>query len=809
MSEADIAAEVIKVPAQTWLLETYMPFTQYAIRSRALVADDGLKPVQRRILWQLFREGTTPDSKHMKAARVAGNTMAFHPHASTSIEDALARMGQSFSLRIPLIDVSGSVGFVTGDTPAAARYWEARLTVEAMELLKELKDGGIEMGRNFDGELDEPGKLPVRWPVSIINGTEGIAVGYASKMFAHNPSEVMDAVRAILKNPDLTLEKLLKIMPGPDLPTGGELIGVDGVKEYYETGSGTFIVRGRYHIEPMTRGKVKIVFYELPFQVSAEKIITKINAAQSVGKFKEIASVKDLTDKRNGLRLVIETKAGANHLTVIQQLFKETPIEDRFPVNATVLIDGHPLQTSMLEMLKSFVSLRREVTARKATGRIAKIDHRMHQLAGILAILIDIDKAIKIIRGSDTADIARKELGRVFKIDEEQSDYILAMQLRRLTKQDSLAIQKEQSDLAAEKKHLELILKDPAVLDAAVDADLVATKKVIASDRRTIISGVTMEEAKEEQKVASQEARDVNKNTIAYISRFADGRLIRTDEPFSYANEKQLKFSPLVDQIKIKTQEKIAVIGSDGIARAIPVSYVTKDMISTADKVGVKFPKGVKLVGIAKITALKTDTGIAIGTKKGVVKVVKPVFPNKDEFPVILLDAGDEVLEARWMGSSITGSYFYFVSKSSNILLFDASSIRASGAVAGGVKGFSLKDKDDRAIAFGWAKTPKNSVVISTTSRSIKVTDLSEVSPKGRGGMGVALQALDKTEAGLVNAYVAPTDSIVTSITEIGAVINPPAVTTRAKKGIPLPGDVDFGVRTYGKGLDSSEEAQA
>ena len=806
MSDADIAAEVIKVAAHDWLLETYMPFTQYSIRSRALVAEDGLKPVQRRILWQMFREGIGPDSKHMKAARVAGNTMAFHPHASTSIEDALARMGQKFSLRVPLIDPAGSVGIVTGDTPAAARYWEARLTIEAMELLKEIKDGGVEMGRNFDGELDEPAKLPVRWPVSIINGTEGIAVGYASKMSAHNPSEVMDACRAILKDPELTLEKLLKIMPGPDLPTGGELIGVDGIKEYYETGSGAFIVRGRYNIENLARGKVRIIFYELPYQISAEDVMVKIHDSQAVGKFKEILSVKDLTDKNNGLRLVIETKAGANHLTVIQQLFKDTPLQNRFSVNATVLIEGHPLKTPMLNMLKSFIDLRREVTTRKAIGRIAKIEHRMHQLAGILAILIDIDKAIKIIRGSDTTEIARKELCRVFKIDEEQASYILDMKLRSLTKQDSLAVQKEQAELTSEKQGLELILNDPLLLNAAIDADLVATKKVIASPRRTTILGVTIDQDKEEQKVQAQEARDVNKNSIAFISRFADGRVLRTEFPFNYGSVKRLDYSPLVDQIKIKSQEKIALIGSDGIARVIPVSYVTKDMISTPDKAGVKFPKGVKLVGIAKISALKTDTGIAIGTKKGVVKVVKPIFPNKEEFPVILLDEGDSVIEARWMGSTIVGSYFYFVSKASNVLLFDASSIRASGAVAGGVKGFSLKDKDDEAIAFGWAKSPKNSIVISSTAKSIKVTDLSEIMPKGRGGQGVTLQTLDKNETGLVNAYIAPTDSIVASITEIGAVINPPAVTTRAKRGIPLPGEVNFGVLTYGKGPAGDDE---
>jgi DNA gyrase subunit A len=805
MSEVDIAAEVIKSPAHNWLLDSYMPFAQYVIRSRALVADDGLKPVQRRILWQMFNDGITPDSKHMKAARVAGATVAYHPHGGASIEDALSRMAQGFALRIPLIDPAGSVGVVSGDVAAAARYWEARLTKAAMELLKEVKLGGVEMGTNFDGELPEPGKLPVRWPVSIINGTSGVAVGYASNMYAHNPGEVMDAARAVLKDPNISLEKLMKLMPGPDLPTGGELIGIDGVKDYYATGTGTFILRGRYTTETMTRGKMKIIFHELPYQVSAEDVMVKLHAAQALGKFKEIASVKDLTDMKKGLRLVIETKAGANHLAVINQLFKETPLENKFPVNATTLVDGRPTKTPMLDQLKNFIALRQEVTALKAGRRVEQIDHRMHQLSGILAVLIDIDKAIKIIRAADTADLARTKLQTTFKIDVEQADFILSMQLRRLTKQDSLAIKKEQADLAAEKKALELIMKDQVALTAAVDADLLATKKVIADPRRTIILGVTLEEAKEEQKVMAQEARDVNKNTIAYVSRFADGRVLRTDEPFSYGKEKKLKYSPLIDQIKIKSQEKIALIGSDGLARVIPASYVTKDLISTADKAGVRFPKGVKLVGLVKMTPLKTDLGIAIGTKNGVVKVVKPVFPNKDEFPVILLDDGDEVLSANWIGSTITGTYFYFVSKSSNILLFDAGAIRASGAVAGGVKGFSLKDKNDEAVAFGWARSPKNSVVISTTSKTIKVTDLSEVSPKGRGGQGVALHAFDKNETGLTSAYVAPTDSIVASITEIGAVINPPAVTTRAKRGIAVPGDVDFGVLTYGKGLDGAE----
>lgn len=791
MSESDIAAEVVKMDAADWLLGSYGPFAHYSIRSRALVElSEGLKPVNRRVLWTMFKDGIGPDSKHMKAARVAGNVVAFHPHGSSSIEDAMGRMAQWFSLRVPLIDAFGSVGFTTGDAPAAARYWESRLTPAAIELLKEIKDGGVTLGKNFDGELDEPGILPVRWPVSIINGTEGIAVGYASKMFAHNPDEVMEAARAVLKNPNIKLERLMKILPGPDLPTGGELIGIDGVKDYFESGSGTFIVRGRYNVETLTRGKMRIIFYELPYQVSAEQVMTKINQLQASGKFKEIASVKDLTDKKHGMRLVIETKSGTNHLSIIQQLFKETKLEEKFPVNATVLIDGRPQQLGMIELLKGFIELRREVTIRKAQTRIGKIDHRLHQLAGILAVLIDIDKAISIIRKSDTVDIARKGLMKTFKIDQEQADFILSMQLRRLTKQDSLAIKKEQDDLENEKKELQLILSDEDKLKAAIDADLVKTKKVISSPRRTVISGVTLEEVKEEQKVMAAAAKESLKPTDTYITRFADGRLMRSSMPFTYEGVKKIQHSPIVDQLMVRSDEKFVVVGSDGIGRMIPVSYVAPDLISTAAKAGVNLPKGVNLVGIAKANG--TGVGLAIGTAKGSVKLSKPDW-KKDEFPVVSLDAGDSVLNTRWIDSDAKGTFFYFATKRSNILVFDAGVVRPSGSAAGAVAGVKLLGADDAAVAFGWIDKSENAMVLSRTKSSLKVTALSEISSKGRGSQGVALQGLEKNEF-LVDAYVG-TDPVVCA-SDIGALINMPPATTRARKGTKIPGGVDFGSRS-------------
>lgn len=788
-----IAAEIIKRPAHEWLPEQYLPFTIYSIRSRALLSEDGLKPVNRRILWSMHCDGVGPNSKHLKAARAAGNTVAFHPHASTAIEDALARMAQGFSLRVPLVDPYGSVGFVSGDTPAAARYWEARLTKAAMELVSEVSDGAVIMGKNFDGERDEPSLLPVRWPVNIINGTQGIAVGYASNMFSHNPDEIMAAARKLLRNPEMTTEQLLKIAPGPDLPTGGELLMIDGVKEYYETGKGTFVIRGRYTIENMPRGKVKITFFELPYQVSAESVILKIRALQSLGKFKEIATVKDLTDMKNGLKLVIETKSGTNYLSVLNELFKNTPLETKMSVNSTVLVDGHPTVVSMIDLLKQFIGFRRECTIRRSEVRKGKISVRLHQLEALLAAMLDIDMAVAIIRKSPTTDDARNGLMKHFSLDSVQADYILSMQLRRLTKADRLSVENEKANLSAENDLLDEILTSEEKLIEVIDEDLVATKKVISSKRRTQISGMTVEDVQAASKEIAKAVRDGDKSLPCYITRFADGSLTKTDDPFAYSgSEKKFSNSPIVEQIKMKTQDDLILIGSDGIARKIPMSYVAPDIKSSPSDVGVQFPEGVRLVGISKVEAMKSDVGIAIGTKLGSVKIAKTDFPNRDEFPVIALDDGDEVVEARWIGKALSGLNFVFVSSDANILVFPAESIRVAGSKSGGVRGMKLKDTDE-VVHFTAIDTSKdaNSMILSQTNLTVKLTPISEIPSKNKGGQGVALHLFKKGETKLKQAWAGSNPII--ALTELFNTVTLPPVLKRSARGVDFTLDTHFG----------------
>ncbi|NMA66598.1 MAG: DNA topoisomerase IV, partial [Clostridiaceae bacterium] len=495
-----VAAHIIKTPLQNFVEESYLPYAHYVIMNRALISDDGLKPVQRRILYAMDQLGLTDKKDFIKAAQIVGETMGkYHPHGDASIGDALARMGQDFTLRVPLVDVQGSVGFTTGDDPAAPRYWEGRPTKAAMELTKELKEGAIKMGLNYDGKYPEPPMLPVRWPNGIINGSQGIAVGYSSNIVPHNPTEVMDALIAMVKDPDITIDEIMEIMPGPDMPTGGVLIGYEGVKDYYETGKGTFSIRGKYSIEPGARGTHQIIFHEAPYQVSAEQIISAVDKnKKDKNRFKEISQVKDLSDINNGFKLSVSVKAGANPEVVLSDLFKWTPLEQTFSVNMTVLKDGVPSVNSMKDMLENFIEFRSQCIIDKSQYRLNELNKEIDRLDGIIKVLVDIDKAIEIIRKSEDTKIANEKLQKRFKINDEQATFILSMPLRRLTKSDSLSIQNEIKDLKEEQKYLTKLLKDEKVFKKHLINELEETKKVIADERRTEIINKSQEELKKE-----------------------------------------------------------------------------------------------------------------------------------------------------------------------------------------------------------------------------------------------------------------------------------------------------------------------
>lgn len=808
-----IAAQIIKSPAEAWLKDEYLVYSLYTIRNRALLDLDGLKPVNRRILWSMFESKYRPDKGFVKAARIVGDVMGkYHPHGDASIADALARMAQNFSLRVPLIDKSGSVGFVTGDTPAAPRYWEARLTRASMELLKELDEGAVEMGSNFDGTHKEPVLLPVRWPNDIINGTKGLAVGFASNIPAHNPDEVMNACIALLRNPDLNFTQLMKIMPGPDFPTGGEILEIDGVKDYYETGTGRFTVRGRYTIEHLTRGRSRITFYELPYGVSVESVKVKVNELQNQqerhvkGKkvvippnkklSKGLSDVSDLTDKKHGTRLVFETTQGTNPLQIINELFKLTPLQSSFSVNNTVLIDNFPVQVTVLDMLKNFLAFRRDCTEHRSRTLIEKNNTRIHQLDAILAALLDIDKAIEIIRHSSDAESARKKLKKFFKLDDEQADYILAMQLRRLTRADSVAVKKEKAALDASNAEMNLILSSDDEMKKVMEKDLKDTLKVISSPRRSVITGMTAEEFKEQTKEMAQVGRDADKNLPVYVTRFVNGSILRTETPFAYTpTDRRFVNSPVVEQIRMRSQDDVVLIGDDGIGRKVPMSFLIEGKLMKFKDIGIDIPRGVSLVGLSKFEASKSDVGLILASRSGDVKLSRTDFPlNKNEFPVFSLSDGDRLVSSLWVGHALTGYYLALVSKEGNVLLFDSKNVRATGSKAGGVKGMKLKNDKDEVIYFSLVndlRNPENSIV-TYSGETVKRTPLIDIPTKGRGGMGVATQQFKKGETSLVTAYVGK-NAVAAAEKGTHTAINLPPLTKRVARGVDLPAPILLG----------------
>lgn len=795
----DIAAEIITVPAEQWLKSEYIVYSLYTIRDRALLAQDGLKPVNRRIVWDMYTMNALPSSNFIKAARVVGDVIGnYHPHGDASVADAMARMAQTFSLRVPLVDKSGSVGFVTGDTPAAPRYWEARMTKAALELVKETREGAISIGKNFDGTKDEPQLLPVRWPNDIINGTKGLAVGFASNIPAHNPDETMKAAIAMLRKPGISVDEILKIMPGPDFPTGGEILEIDGIKEYFETGSGRFTVRGRYRTENLSRGRVKITFYELPYGISAEQVITKLHElcsqkeATKNGKkvtippnpvlSKGISKIQDLTDKKNGMRLVITTSQGANFKQVLGELFKQTPLQSSFSVNNTVLVDNFPVKLGIVDLLRNFLDFRRDCTTNRCEFRIEKIEGRIHQLDALLSVLLDIDKAISIIRGSDDSETAKEKLIKSFKIDEEQAEYILSMQLRRLTKADSLALQQERDQLNEEKNNLESVLDDSSLMDKMIEKDLRDTMKIISSPRRTVITDLTAEDVKERQKIQAQAAKDANKNLPCYVTRFSNGTLLRSQEPFFYeSSSKVLEYGPIEESFKTMTKENIIVVTSDGMGKRIPVSFLQPDIICDAKALGL--PSGSSIVGMSKNSIGKKETGLAIVTKTGGIKISKDDYPVKDEFPVISLPDDDEVVSCRWIGGAVKGTFFNIVSRKGNIIRFDASTVNPTGSRAGSVRGMKLKSPDDEVVAFGWTPDVASSILVTSSGKTLKATPLSDIPDKGRGGMGVATQIFRSGESEITSAYIGTNPISCVENNGKFKTIPAPAATKRSSRG--------------------------
>lgn len=483
------SSKTIPLPLEDEVKHSYLDYAMSVIVGRALPdARDGLKPVQRRVLYAMLELGLRHNQPYKKSARVVGETMGkYHPHGDAAIYDTMVRMAQDFSMRYPLVDGQGNFGSVDGDPPAAMRYTEARLSLLGEEMLADIGEDTVDWGPNFDDSLKEPLLLPSKIPNLIINGSSGIAVGMATNIPPHNLSEAVDALCALLENPEMDVDELLKYLPGPDFPTGGIILGRDGIVEAYRTGRGKILLRGRTTVEEGHRGKRAIVVTEIPYMVNKTSLIETIAKGVQGGQIDGISDIRDESD-RDGLRIVIELQREANADLVLRQLYSRTQLQSTFGVINLALLDGRPKEFSILEMLSIFLDHRRRVIRRRTEFRLRKAEERAHILEGLLRALDLIDQVIELIRSAADVASARSGLVEQLGFSEAQAQAILDMRLQRLTGLERQKLEEELTGLLADIEHYRSILASPLLLDGVVREELLAIKKAYGDPRRTEIA---------------------------------------------------------------------------------------------------------------------------------------------------------------------------------------------------------------------------------------------------------------------------------------------------------------------------------
>ena len=744
-AEIDPNERIVDIDLTAEMQDSFLEYSYSVIYSRALPdARDGLKPVHRRIIFQMGEMGLRPDRGHVKSARVSGEVMGkLHPHGDGAIYDAMVRMAQPFTLRVPLIDGHGNFGSLD-DGPAAARYTETRLSPASLLMNEGLDEDVVDFKPNYDAQLSEPEVLPAAFPNLLVNGSSGIAVGMATNMPPHNLREVVAAAIHLLENPDASTADLMKYVPGPDLPAGGIIVGLEGIREAYETGRGIFKTRARVNVEAVGPRKMGIVVTELPFLVGPEKVIEKIKDGVNSKKIVGISDVTDLTDRTNGLRLVIELKTGFDPQVVLDLLYRYTPMEDSFGINNVTLVNGRPHTLGLRDLLGVYLAHRITVTRRRSKNRLGKREARLHLVDGLLIAILSIDEVIQVIRSSDEVDEARSKLMSVFELTEIQAEYILELRLRRLTKFSKIELDAEREKLQGEIRELQAILSNDQRLRDLVSSELAQVADTYGDARRTTLLNegeVARPTSSAKTPVSSAELADTE--TIVGVT--SSGLLARFSSIGQTEPTKRKKHDVLSNIISTTTRSDIGAVTSAGRVIRVHVGDVptSGDFFDSGAAVKATeffgLDKGEKLLTVVD---LNTETELVVGTEQGVVKRVLADYPAKAEFEIIALKPGDKLVGA---AAANEAKRFVFVTNDSQVLAFPSDSVRAQGRSASGVSGINLAPPS-KAIFFGvesstdsWLVTAANSSLAlpGTDAGSLKVTPLAEIPSKGRATGGV------------------------------------------------------------------------
>ena len=731
----EVKENIVETPLNEEMSKSFLEYAYSVIYARALPdARDGLKPVQRRIIYQMGQMNLTPDRPYMKSARAVGEVMGkLHPHGDSSIYEAMVRLAQPFAMRLPLVDGHGNFGSLD-DGPAASRYTEARLAPAALGMNADIDQDTVDFSPNYDNKLKEPVVLPSAIPNLLVNGASGIAVGMATNMVTHNLGEVVAAAKYLMGHPDAGLDDLMRYVPGPDHPGGGVIVGRDGIRQAYAKGRGAFVTRSVTHVENVTARKKAIVVTELPFMVGPERVLERIGEGVKNHKLEGISSAIDLTDRHNGTRIVIEIKTGFDPGKVLGKLFKYTPLEDSFTINNVALVNGRPHTMGLKELLEVWIEHRRTVIRRRSEFRKTKAKERLHLVEGMLLALVDIDEVIQVIRTSENADEAKNRLMAVFDLDQIQAQYILDLRLRRLTRMSRIELESERDDLRRQLDELEGILSSSAALDRVVIDEMDKAVEEWGSPRRTVIldqepSGelapVTAQEDEESAQRLAKATRalaaagepgksgtgagadlqledqpcTVMMSATGLLARSTAGALDvwkgRSNADGRAADDQILSIFPTT------TLSSYGLITSAGrLVTAqvadLPLIPATASLSLTGGVHGSELLNGTQstdpLPGEEAITVvdLKDTTPLAIGTRNGIVKRWNREAPTTmDSWPIIDLKDGDEVVFASPCADK---DRLVFIASDASLLTFPAEKVRPQGRNAGGMAGIRLNE---------------------------------------------------------------------------------------------------------------------
>ncbi len=787
----DFEEHVVDIDVGEEMRTSFLEYAYSVIYSRALPdARDGLKPVQRRILHTMSELNLRPDRGHVKSARVVGEVMGrLHPHGDGAIYDALVRMAQPWSMRVPLVDGHGNFGS-SDSGPAAMRYTECRLAAPAVAMTASIDEDTVDFRPNYDSRETEPVVLPAAIPNLLVNGATGIAVGMATNMAPHNLVEVVAALKHLVSHPNADLDAVMRFVPGPDLPTGGTIIGLDGIRDAYDTGRGSFKMRATTRIESVSARRKGIVVSELPYGVGPERVVERIKTLVLTKKLQGIAAVNDYSDVNDALRLVIEVKNGFNAEAVREELFRLTPMEDSFGINAVTLVDGQPRTLGLLALLQVYLDHRREVVRRRSTHRRGRAADRLHLVQGLLVAILDIDEVIQLIRSSDDAAQARERLMGVFDLSELQAAHILDLPLRRLTRFSRLELDRERSDLQATLDELDAILDDAQLLDRTVTSELGDVATQFGTPRRTVL----LESAG--QTVTTSTPLEVSDDPCLVLLG-ATGLLARTstDDAPGQGGDRN-RHDAVLSVARTTARGQVGALTSAGRVHRLGVLDLPR-LPGTAHaphlQGGAPVSEFLALDADERVLcllALDDAVSPVLGTARGVVKRVQPDHPtNKDIWDVIRLDDGDRVVGAARIGTEAVDAWAVFVTSDAQLLRFPAAGVRPQGRGGGGVAGVRLAGGAEAlffGVVGGAAAADAAEVVTvagsagalpGTQAGTVKVTAFAGYPAKGRGTGGVRCHRLLTGEDRLLLAWVGTGPALATASS--GAVVELPAVDSR------------------------------